>query len=342
MKVPALETFTQVVGNRFAGCLHGFSGGDAKTIESITSSIRFVRKSGPSTHVDDGIVRTYRLSTGFGIAGLGVKMLADIDWATALPRDFPKAKAKSEGGIELWETYMSLTEDSQPVRLLPISKRELTMWFAQYDPRPKPEPDWEDFDYQGFQAHRADRTPRGWEAEWDAVRGGALTMAWKFNQPDSWVSAEDWEKKKIWGSRSLNEYMFLHKAEEEDDGSLELEWDILRKLEVGAFGIDITPNCKKLAGKVRLRCRPGYSGEEVSKQISARLKLMEAEFRQADSDSDFNALVLDLVSEMSEKMHVEPRDSGRDVIAYAFEVNIPGTILDAIARTVTRKKRNSK
>ena len=194
------------------------------------------------------------------------------------------------------------------MRLLPISKRELAMWFPQT--RPGKTPEAFNVFYPGFEAHHAGETSHGWETEWDAVRGGVFAMVWKFEQPKG-VSPD----------------------KSDDDEFTRLYLDIEKKIDVSACGIDITSDCRKLAGKARLRCREGVSGEDVSKQIRLMLNLVEAEVRGEDveSDSGTQEFALALLSEKNLKTGVQSNDRGRDVLTYDFEVNIPAILLAALA-----------
>ena len=104
-----------------------------------------------------------------------------------------------------------------------------------------------------------------------------------------------------------------------------------------AFGFDISPDCREVAARLRLRCRDGVSGADVRKQLEDQLTAFEQGFGKViednpASDTGTERMVLKSLSKNPPKFGVESVGD-REVVTCAVEISISEAILEAFMST---------
>ena len=278
---------------------------DASALDSIMSSMRLVYGSVIDA---DGSVEKNRIS--FMALGFSATTRRDVDWEKVLPENVQGAVRKSENDLSFWEAPNSIM--NQPMRLMAVGKRELAIWFPQLTPGKTPDKA-ATVSYPGL-AHwgtsEAART-REWASEWDAVTGGVLTAAWSLEAP-------------LGANTQTEKFAFCG-------------WEPENHVDFCAWGFDISPDCRKAAARLRIRCRDGVSGADVRKQLEDQLTAFEQEVAKLiednpAKDSETERMILEWWSKNPPKFGVESVGD-REVVTCAVEISISEAILEAFMST---------
>lgn len=160
-----------------------------------------------------------------------VRTNREFDWKTAIQNWSPQSLASTRSGEEYLEVaFPSL--GPLPLRLRPVSRRELACWIGVPVTRTG------GVDADRWYLKSETRSQRKWSDEWNAVSGGVFAIA--FVPPKS-----------------------LSQTSLEKSPGAEQFKTICDGIDFVSFGIDFSPDWKTSAVKLRLRCKDSVEHQKV-------------------------------------------------------------------------------